>query len=183
MKGRGKLVNVTRNIRNNRLLITIEAAVEADKVLGLSDKELTVELKEYNPKRSLTSNAYYWELIGQLSAATGEPSSWLHNKMLREYGTRKVISGCLIMAIIPDTEEAEKMVLCDEKNHLSPTSNVKKGSDGKNYRWYVQLKGSSEMDQAEFGRLIDGLIDECQAVGIDTMTKDEVAQLRWLSES
>ena len=42
------------------------------------------------------------------------------------------------------------------------------------------MKGSSEMDSGEFSKLLDGVIQECRQQGIETMTPQEAARLRWI---
>ena len=36
------------------------------------------------------------------------------------------------------------------------------------------------MDRAEFGKLLDGAIQECEQQGINTMTPQEIARLEWI---
>ena len=83
---------------------------------------------------------------------------------------------------IPDTEEAENDVIERETFHLKPTSQVVAGSDGVSYRTYVLLKGSSNYDSAEMSHLLDGLISECKAAGIETATPEELERMKQLYE-
>jgi len=48
------------------------------------------------------------------------------------------------------------------------------------YKHVKVYKGSSQMDSAEFSRLIDGMREECQIQGIDVMTPEEIASMRWV---
>ena len=41
-------------------------------------------------------------------------------------------------------------------------------------------KGSSQMDSAEFSRLINGMREECEAQGIDVATPEEIARMRFV---
>ena len=87
------------------------------------------------------------------------------------------IDGKPVFLVIPDTEEAEKKAEESETYHIKPTSNVREGNDGKMYRTYILLKGSSQYDTAEMSRLISGLVDECQQCGIETLPPDELNRL------
>ena len=40
------------------------------------------------------------------------------------------------------------------------------------------IKGSSEYDTGEMSRFIDGVISECKELGIQTMTPDEIEELK-----
>ena len=80
--------------------------------------------------------------------------------------------------MLPDTEEAENEAYELETVHIKPTSQVKQGKDGKTYRAYYVLRGSSDYDSREMSILIDGTISDCQEVGIETMTPDELLRLK-----
>ena len=79
--------------------------------------------------------------------------------------------------VIPDTEEASREADEAEKYHIKPTSEVREGKDGLMYRTYIMLKGSHEYNTTEFSRLIEGIIDECKQVGIETATPEEIANM------
>ena len=51
---------------------------------------------------------------------------------------------------------------------------------GKAFTHYKIYKGSSEMDSKEFAVLLDGVISECEQVGIPTLTPGEIAKLKFI---
>lgn len=127
---------------------------------------LLFEVRTWKRKRSLTQNAYYWALLNRLGEALGYPSDELHGHMLRSYGP------CDVFTVRADVPLASYFRYYDV---------VGRGSaDGVEYRHVRAFKGSSEMDRAEFGRLLDGAIQECRQQGIETMTPQEAARLRWI---
>ena len=77
--------------------------------------------------------------------------------------------------------EVMKNVDENETLHLRATSEVKEGKDGRMYRTYVMLKGSHELDTRDMGLLIDGVVSECHEIGIDTLTPNQIRELkeRW----
>lgn len=143
-----------------------------------ADREKLFELKEHREKRSLNQNSYYWALIGKLSQKTKIPSSEIHNRNLRDLGLVLRINDRLVPVYLPDTDEAEKQALSADTYHLKPTSSVKAGRDGINYRCYVMLRGSSTFNTEEMGALLDLLIQDAKAQGIETMTPDELERMR-----
>lgn len=143
---------------------------------------VAIKVTKYNEKRSLDANAYYWQLIGKLAGVQKISNTYCHNVMLRRYGTLEEIAGKPVYLVIPDTEEAEKKADESETYHIKPTSNVREGNDGKMYRTYMLLKGSSQYDTAEMSRLISGLVDECKQCGIPVETPNELANLLSLME-
>lgn len=123
------------------------------------------ECKEHK-RRSLTQNAYYWQLLNKLARILGMGEFETHLHMLREYGVATMIE---VRADVPlksyfkyfdtvmtyDTEEGEFVtVKC--------------------------YKGSSQMNKAEFTHLLKGMIEECELQGIDTRTPSEIASMAWV---
>lgn len=136
-------------------------------------KPYTVEIKEYRKKRSLDQNALYWSVLTQFASAMHMSNNEAHNRMLRDYGQVKRFGDKIAFVVLPDTDEVERQTLEAETEHLKPTSQVKIGNDGMNYRTYMMLKGSSSYDTAEMTRLLDGLLEECRQIGIEVLSDQE----------
>ena len=141
------------------------------------DKTYDMEVKQHRKRRSLDANAYYWVLITKAAKRLRISNNRAHNLMLRRYGALEVIDGQVVYLVLPDIDEAEERALESETYHIRPTSQVKIGKDGKQYRTYIMLKGSSEYDTAEMSRLINGIVDECKEMGIETMPPDQLEAL------
>jgi hypothetical protein len=145
---------------------------------GLKGAEsLSVKIGKFRKKRSLDANAYYWLLVGKLAKALKISIPYCHNLMLRRYGTLEEFDGRPVYIIIQDTDEASEKADEAETYHIKPTAQVKEGNDGLMYRTYLLLKGSHDYDTAEMSDLIEGLVDECKNVGIETATPDEIANM------
>ena len=130
------------------------------------DVEKLYEIKEKKSKRSLTANAYYWSLLNQLASVMRLSSEEVHFMMLKRYGVYEVISVRSDIKVDGYFRYYEAI----GKSDLG----------GKEFTHYKIYKGSSEMDSKEFSVLLDGLISECEGVGIPTLTPDEVAKLRFI---
>ena len=130
------------------------------------------EVKEHRERRSLSQNSYYWVLITKLSAVLTQRNAVTHNLMLRDYGQIEVMNGRAVNVIIPDSEDADKKALQAETFHIKPTSQVING-----FRNYVLLRGSSTYNSDEMSKLLNGLITECQSVGIETLPPDELKRM------
>ena len=130
------------------------------------DAEKLYEIKEKKSKRSLTANAYYWSLLNQLASVMRTSSDEAHFMMLRRYGV------CEVVSVRSDINIKGYFKYYD----IIGQSNL----DGKEFTHYRIYKGSSEMDSKEFSILLDGLISECEEVGIPTLTPDEVAKLKYI---
>lgn len=176
----GKIHSVAFSVDGKPLIsLEVNEGSEAMKTAQkLKDSpKITIKLSEHKEGRSTNANSYYWCLIGKLSKALRISTSYCHNVMLRRYGQLALMDDTPIYALIPDTDEAQKKADESETFHVKPTSNVREGTDGKMYRTYMVLKGSSQYDTAEMAALIDGLRVECTNVGIPVETPDEIANL------
>lgn len=131
------------------------------------------DIKEHKEKRSLSQNAYYWTLITQVARKKRQSVPYTHNYELRAARYARWVNEQMILVKIPDTDEAENLVMEQTEYHLAPTNE----RDG-DKRIYVMLRGSSELNTAEFAHLLDCLIQDAHAVGIETLTPAELAQMR-----
>ena len=178
MEVKGILKAVVKDWVTGRFQITFEVIQDiSSQIQSLQDKQLRITTKQWREKRSLDANAYYWVLIAKLAEAMHISKPRAHNLMLRRYGQNLTIDGHGAYIRIPDTEKAEEMALEASEWHIRPTSEVVQGNGGVNYRTYVMLMGSSGYDTAEMSHLIDGLVDECKALGIETLPPDELARM------
>lgn len=145
-----------------------------DCIMYLSDApDKQYEVEEHHEKRSLSANSYYWTLCSKLAAVLHEKQPVIHNRMIREYGQREIMDGKVVNVLIPDTEEAERTALEANTYHIRPTSQVIKG-----LRNYVLMRGSSTYDSKEMSVLLDGLVQECKDAGVETLTPDQLEELR-----
>ena len=143
----------------------------------VQQKPHEMDVRPIQVKRSLKANAYYHILLAKLAQKLRVSETFLHNMMLRRYGQPFIVGGSLMRIPIPDTDEAARKIDESDEVHAKPTSNVREGADGVNYRVYILMRGSSSYSSQEFAALLNGLIDECKEQGIVTMTPLEVAQM------
>lgn len=128
------------------------------------DREKTFEIKEYKSKRTLSQNAYAWKLIVELGNKLGMSKEDLYKQMLEDYGQSIIVS--LLDEINPE-------------HYFKYYKQIGKGkTNGKGFNHYRVYKGSSEFNTLEMKYFIDGIIQECENVGIPTLTENEIAKMR-----
>lgn len=169
-----RIKDVARTLEG-KLTITLEMpGIDTDDVTKLSQfDKLDVEIKQHKEKRSLDANAYYWLLVGKIRKVTGDSNNRIHNMMLDRYGEldRMPDSSLIPFCIRDDIDHLEFPY-----PHLKPTQKtLSKGN--KLYRWYYQIKGSSEYNTAEMSHLIDGIVSECKEMGIETLPPEELERM------
>lgn len=166
---RGKIKDLTFN-RDGEQIISFLLSPGEDFRYSYDDfngKELNIEVKEYRKKRSLNANNYAWELITKLADKLRISKEETYFKMLKDYGQSAMISVFSYVDIghygLKYYEKAGESVL-----------------NGKEYTHYKVYKGSSEFDTKEMSIFIDGIVQECENVGIETMTPNEIAKMEAL---
>ena len=87
MTYKGILKNLSRDWVTGKPEVTLQLDARAEDIEKLKDKPLSVELKRYRKKRSLDANAYYWKLVGELAGVIDQSNAWIHNDMLRRFGS------------------------------------------------------------------------------------------------
>lgn len=170
---RANLDSLTFN-RDGESLLTIRTKDDLGQMFDdLHETEVEVVIKKYRQKRSLDANGLYWASLTQLARVLRVSNNRLHNMMIRQYGQPDLFGGKVAYTMLPDTDETEEKAMESESYHIKPTSKVKHGSDGVDYRAYMLMRGSSTYNTEEFSRILDGLLEACEDMGIHIMTGRE----------
>lgn len=141
----------------------IGKAIQIIQWLYNQDKDKLFEIKEKREKRSLSQNAYAWKLIMELGNELKKSKEEIYLQMLKDYGQSEIV--CVLSEVNPIGyfkyyEKIGKRVISN-----------------KEFTLYKIFKGSSEFNSKEMSIFIDGIIQECKNVGIETMTPEQVALL------
>ena len=128
------------------------------------DREKIFEIKEHKAKRTLSQNAYAWKLINELGNKIGMSKENLYRQMLEDYGQSIIVS--LLDEINPE-------------HYFKYYKKIGKGkTNGKGFNHYRVYKGSSEFNTIEMKYFIDGIIQECEQVGIPTLTQEQIEKMK-----
>lgn len=123
------------------------------------------ELRRAKKKRSNDANAYAWELIDKIAAATGLTKTEVYRNAVREIGGVSVQSVVLTAAL-----DDLRRSWCS--GHLG--WQVEVITPGKEWTTVNLIYGSSAYDTKQISRLIDGLIQDAKALGIETLPPDKL---------
>lgn len=132
------------------------------------EKFLKIKLCLWKNKRSLDSNALFWEFCGQLSAKINIPPREIYRNLVKDVGGNYEITPIKTSAVESWIEIWERRGLgwvCEDigKSKLEGYTNV------------INYFGSSEYDTAQMSRLINLLLQECKENGIETASLEELA--------
>ena len=141
-------------------------ADEVIKWLLNQDREKLFEVKPFRQKRSLNANSYAWVLINEIANRLRTSKDEVYQEMLKRYGQSKVIS------VLSEIDISRFVKYYEEigKGHV----------EGKEFTHYRCFIGSSEYDSREMAILIDGIVDEAQELGIDTLPTTAVERMKAL---
>lgn len=175
----GRFNTIGRDLNTGEYIVDLRVNQDVTQAFQkLKEKEITISFKQFRKKRTLDANAYYWQLLTKLAEAIHVSKPFMHNELLRRYGQTEYFDGRIVTVTIPNTDTAQKKADEDAYVHLSPTSQVRVGNDGVEYRTYKLLRGSHSYNTKEMSELIDGLVSECKESGIETLTPDELNRFK-----
>ena len=115
-----------------------------------------IEIKKHRKKRSLDANAYLWVLLGEMADKLQTNKDELYLIMLGRYG---VYTHVIIKPEACQMFEREwRLAKCLGDVTVN-------GVCGRQYQVYF---GSSTYDTKQFSTLLNGVVDEAKAIGVQT---------------
>ena len=128
--------------------------------------DLTVD--KWSDKRSIQANAYFHVLVNEIAKATKSSMDDVKKQLVLNYGTPARGSDGKYAAVkVPKNTDLDKFY--KYYRHI--------GTDENGLDMYILFKRTSDLNKEEMGRLITGTQDEAKALGIETMTPDELARM------
>lgn len=156
---------------NNQVEITFTANKSVIGALeGLDDSELTVSVKKYSKRRTLSQNAYLWVLLDEIGQKIGRSKIDVYKSYIKDYG---------IFEILPLKNEAvEGFKNKWGKNGLGWFCEDLGESKLDGFTKLIAYYGSSTYDSKEMTRLIDAVVNDANGLGISTLTLKDIMLLK-----
>lgn len=172
---KGRLVDLSFGLnRKQRVTIELEGDFR-DKFDKLKDADIKVEIKKYRKIRSLDANAYCWVLIDKIAAELGIIPNEVYRNAIKDIGGVSHII-CII------NEAADTFCADWESKGLGWQTEVFE-SKIEGCTNIVAYKGSSRYNTKQMSALIDSVVQDAQALGIETATPDQLARMKSLWEA
>ena len=146
-----------------------ESAMAKAFVLNRQDGLYDVDIRKHREKRSLDANAYYWKLCGELAEAINEEPECIYRRHIRDVGNYEVL--CIQERALDTFRRTWT------SGHLGRFVETR-ASKLPGCVTVLAYYGSSDFDRAQMSRLIDNCIQDCKALGIETLTPDKLALLK-----
>lgn len=171
---------MTFNTRKPNIAINLDGTIaitftaDRSNLAGLEilpiERDLTVTVEEYHPKRTKTQNAYFWGIVGKIAEAIGESKDEVYKKYVREFG---------VYQILPIKNEAvESFTAKWSKNGMGWFCENIGDSKLDGYTKLIVYFGSSTYNTKEMARIIDAVIQDADALGIEHLTAEQWSLLK-----
>ena len=169
----GKIEGVSFSYLSGKPMVMIElnekqTALEMVDELRSADK-ISVKVAKYKKKRSLDANAYAWVLIGKIAEKTGESPRDVYREAIKDVG------GNYEVACVKD-EAVESLCRVWSSNGLGWIVD-KSPSKLKGCTNVILYYGSRVYDVSQMSRLIEIIVQECNQLGIETKSEEELESL------
>ena len=140
---------------------------QVSSLMKLSGLKANLNVSKWYKKRGLSSNAYLWVLITEIANKIGSSKEEVYEQMLDRYGQ-----------ILTDEEGNAYQVTLSKKYDISSMEgHYKLYKSNDKFNAYIVLKGSSKYNSKEMKILLDGVISECNELGIETRPKEEIESM------
>lgn len=164
----GKFESITRDWLSGKWMITFSTN---ENITGgidkIKDKVLRLVVKQYREKRSIDSNAYAWVLMQKIAEAVHSDKWSVYLEMLAKHS--RAFTHVIVRPDVVPRFEAEWRTV---RNLGEITVN---GQTGIQLQLYF---GSSTFDTKEMSVFIDGLIEECRQLEIETLPPNEIERMK-----
>ena len=153
---------------DDKSLTTAQKAVDNAKERLTSGKDVGIEVDRLKKPRSMNANAYFHVLCDKIAEKLGSTLDEVKTQLVVTYGTP------LYSVTVPKS------------------ANI--GEFWRYYRWigetddgkktYLLYKQTHTLDTKEMARLIDGTVSDAKALDIETMTPQQLAEMKiqWENE-
>ena len=168
MECTGKFKSISRNWLSGKWEITFTTEENITGYIDkIKDKLLRITVKQYREKRSLDSNAYAWVLMQKIAEAVQSDKWSVYLEMLAKYS--RAFTHVIVRPDVVPRFEAEWRTV---RNLGEITVN---GQTGIQLQLYF---GSSTFDTKEMSVFIDGLVEECRQLEIETLPPNEIERMK-----
>lgn len=153
-----------------KVVLMLDTDLSAEYLDEIKDKELKVQVSVWRQDRSLNANNYCWKLLDEIAQRT---------RSTKEEVYQEIISKVGVFEILPIRNEAvDNFVEKWKSRGLGWVCNIMRDSKIKGYTNVIAYYGSSVYNTKEMSRLIDEVVQEAQALGVQVKTPQELAELK-----
>lgn len=154
-------------IMGNDLILTASIPDARRFVYGFKPGEY--EISPAKKKRSLNANAYAWRLINDIALAVRESPENVYREALKN-----IPNICEVLCV--QDKVVDSMVRLWTRDHIGRRVEREESKIKGCTKLYIYY-GSSDFDTRQMSMLIDNLVQDAQALGIETRPEEEIKSL------
>ena len=181
MQSIGILQDISIDYKTNKPKITLllDQRESISSLEEIKDSKLSIEIKKHRKSRSIDANKYFWKLLQEVCEYKDIDTIEDYRRRVKELGIFKQFK---IME--QDVKTFEKIWtdrgiawFCE----IADTTYI----GNTEFKIVNAYYGSSSYNSKQMSRLIDNLVQDCKAVGIETKSQAEIDSLisSWNSNS
>ncbi len=175
MKTTGELTEVSLDFKTSKgklaLLIDTRDMEVLELLSNLKEIKLDIEIKKHVEKRSGKSNRYFWELLEQVCEIKHLDKLTEYKRRVKELGIFRVskIESKDFATLKKTWENWGEAWFCEvgDTEFIGDTE----------FKIVFLYYGSSSFDKKQMSRLIDNLVQDCKAMGIETKSPEEIENM------
>lgn len=170
-------------IVSNKIEVSFETDYKSYEIDNLKDKfnslnadKLTIKVSKFRKNRSLDANAYMWVLCDKLADKLGITKEEVYRSHIKDIG--------VFRAVEIDEKAADTLIHSWGLHGIGWVAERLDHSQHEGFTIIALYYGSSTYNTRQMSRLINGIVDDCKEQGIETLTPDELQQLKeaWSGE-
>ncbi len=154
-------------IMGNDLILTASIPDARRFVYGFKPGEY--DIAPAKKKRSLNANAYAWKLINDIALAVRESPEDVYREALKN-----IPNICEVLCV--QDKAVDSMERLWTRNHIGRRVEREESKIKGCTNLYIYY-GSSDFDTRQMSMLIDNLVQDAQALGIETRPEEEIKSL------
>lgn len=162
------MIITSATLRGSDLILSLANPMDAGKVLSKFNSG-NYELRRVDKKRSLDANAYAWVLIYKIADKMRLEPVEVYRQYIRDL-------GCKVTLTTVSADDVELEVDSFVTGHLGRLVDIA----DHNVSGFCTLHkkyGSSNYNRAEMARFIDSIVQDCEALGIETKDQGYIDSL------
>lgn len=157
--------------KKTKITLMLEGINSVEGLKEIKNDKLSIDIKKHRDKRSLKANRYFWELLQEICELQELNPIEEYKRRVKELGIFRItrVETKDVEAVKKSWKNWGTAWFCE----ISDTE----------YLGNVEFKilhlyyGSSSFNSKQMSRLINDLVQDCKAVGIETKTEAEIKSL------
>lgn len=164
-------ISIDYKTNNPKITLLLDQRQSISSLEEMKDNKLSIEIKKYRKPRSLDANKYFWKLLQEVCEYKNIDTIEDYKRRVKELGIFKQFK-----IMTQDVKTFEKIWTDRGIAWFCEISDTDYIGDTE-FKIINAYYGSSSYNSKQMSRLIDNLVQDCKAIGIETKPQAEINSL------